>query len=128
MLHLLCMCFICLLQFWILFSPDNTTWYTSAKKMSPSTLSVQQVLPSALPLAKSMNNFLGAFCTEQNVEQSLSYLNRVNQLIDQNVLLEIKESLQGNSPLLSGRDCSGTFNKSCWSSWKERDWVLHLYI
>lgn len=56
--------------------PDNTTWYTSAKKMSPSTLSVQQVLPSALPLAKSMNNFLGAFCTEQNVEQSLSYLNR----------------------------------------------------
>ncbi|XP_066480984.1 afadin- and alpha-actinin-binding protein isoform X1 [Tiliqua scincoides] len=56
--------------------PDNTTWNTSAKKMSPSTLSVQQVLHSPLPLSKSTHNFLSAFCTEQNVEQSLSYLNR----------------------------------------------------
>ncbi|KAJ6656286.1 hypothetical protein lerEdw1_003942 [Lerista edwardsae] len=56
--------------------PDNTTWYTSAKKMSPSTLSMQQVLRSPLPLSKSTHNFFSAFCTEQNVEQSLSYLNR----------------------------------------------------
>ncbi|XP_053102731.1 afadin- and alpha-actinin-binding protein isoform X4 [Hemicordylus capensis] len=57
--------------------PDNTTtWYTSAKKMSPSSLSVQQVSRSPLPLSKSAHSFFSAFCTEENVEQSLSYLNR----------------------------------------------------
>ncbi|KAJ7332546.1 hypothetical protein JRQ81_014726 [Phrynocephalus forsythii] len=58
-------------------SPDNTnTWYTSTKNMSPSSLGVQQVLYSPLPLSKSTQRFFSAFCTEENVEQSLSYLNR----------------------------------------------------
>ncbi|XP_042321301.1 afadin- and alpha-actinin-binding protein isoform X1 [Sceloporus undulatus] len=57
--------------------PDNnTTWHTSTKNMSPSSLNVQQVLCSPLPLSKSVHNFFSAFCTEENVEQSLSYLNR----------------------------------------------------
>nr|XP_060629829.1 afadin- and alpha-actinin-binding protein isoform X1 [Anolis sagrei ordinatus] len=56
---------------------DNTTsWYTSTKTMSPSSLSLQRVLYSPLPLSKSAHSFFSAFCTEENVEQSLSYLNR----------------------------------------------------
>uniref|UniRef100_A0ABM5G8L2 Afadin- and alpha-actinin-binding protein isoform X2 n=1 Tax=Pogona vitticeps TaxID=103695 RepID=A0ABM5G8L2_9SAUR len=55
-------------------SPDNTnTWYTSTKSMSPSSLGV---LRSPLPLSKSTHSFFSAFCTEENVERSLSYLNR----------------------------------------------------
>ncbi|XP_077189269.1 afadin- and alpha-actinin-binding protein isoform X1 [Paroedura picta] len=54
--------------------PDNSIpWYTSAKKMSPSSLSVH-ILSSPQPLSKSAHSFPGAFCTEENVEQSLSYL------------------------------------------------------
>uniref|UniRef100_A0A8D0HJ94 SSX family member 2 interacting protein n=1 Tax=Sphenodon punctatus TaxID=8508 RepID=A0A8D0HJ94_SPHPU len=54
----------------------NTSWHTSEKKMSPSNLNVQQVLRSPLPLSKSAHIFFSAFCTEENVEQCLSYLNR----------------------------------------------------
>lgn len=58
-------------------SPDITnTWYTSTKSMSPSSLGVQQVQRSPLPLSKSAHSFFSAFCTEENVERSLSYLNR----------------------------------------------------
>ncbi|XP_062973947.1 afadin- and alpha-actinin-binding protein isoform X2 [Elgaria multicarinata webbii] len=58
-------------------SPDNNiAWYTSAKNMSPSSLSVQQVLRSPLPSSKSVHSLFSAFCTEENVEQSLGYLNR----------------------------------------------------
>uniref|UniRef100_A0A452HER5 Uncharacterized protein n=1 Tax=Gopherus agassizii TaxID=38772 RepID=A0A452HER5_9SAUR len=49
---------------------------TSEKKMSPSSLNMQQVLCSPLPSYKSMHSFFSAFCTEENVEQSISYLNR----------------------------------------------------
>ncbi|XP_019357075.1 PREDICTED: afadin- and alpha-actinin-binding protein isoform X1 [Gavialis gangeticus] len=54
----------------------NTSQYTSEKKMSPSSLNMQQVLRLPLPSSKSMNSFFSAFCTEENVEQSISYLNR----------------------------------------------------
>ncbi|XP_044288229.1 afadin- and alpha-actinin-binding protein isoform X1 [Varanus komodoensis] len=58
-------------------SPETSiTWYTSAKNMSPSSLSMQQVLCSPLPSSKSVHSLCSAFCTEENVEQSLSYLNR----------------------------------------------------
>ncbi|XP_028588761.2 afadin- and alpha-actinin-binding protein isoform X1 [Podarcis muralis] len=57
-------------------SPDNITWYTSGRNMSPSSLSAQQAHCSPLPLSKSAHSFFSAFCTEENVEQSLSYLNR----------------------------------------------------
>ncbi|KAM9130278.1 afadin- and alpha-actinin-binding protein isoform 2-T2 [Pangshura tecta] len=49
---------------------------TSEKKMSPSSLNMQQVLRSPLPSYKNMHSFFSAFCTEENVEQSISYLNR----------------------------------------------------
>ncbi|XP_067394668.1 afadin- and alpha-actinin-binding protein isoform X2 [Emydura macquarii macquarii] len=54
----------------------NTSQNTSEKKMSPSSLNMQQVLRSPLPSSKSTHNFFSAFCTEENVEQSISYLNR----------------------------------------------------
>ncbi|XP_054836495.1 afadin- and alpha-actinin-binding protein [Eublepharis macularius] len=55
--------------------PDNNIpWYTSAKKMSPSSLSIH-VLSSPLPLSESTHSFSSAFCTDENIEQSLSYLN-----------------------------------------------------
>ncbi|XP_063154268.1 afadin- and alpha-actinin-binding protein isoform X3 [Candoia aspera] len=57
-------------------SDNNITWYTSARNMSPSSLSVPQVQNSTLPLPKSMHSFFSAFCTEENIEQSLSYLNK----------------------------------------------------
>ncbi|XP_074858601.1 afadin- and alpha-actinin-binding protein isoform X2 [Carettochelys insculpta] len=49
---------------------------TSEKKMSPSSLNMQQVLHSPLPLCKSPHSFFSAFCTDENVEQSISYLDR----------------------------------------------------
>uniref|UniRef100_A0A8D0DV71 SSX family member 2 interacting protein n=1 Tax=Salvator merianae TaxID=96440 RepID=A0A8D0DV71_SALMN len=57
-------------------SETTITCNTSAKIMSPSSLSVQQVQRSPLPSSKSVHSFFSAFCTEENVEQSLSYLNR----------------------------------------------------
>ncbi|XP_007421444.1 afadin- and alpha-actinin-binding protein isoform X1 [Python bivittatus] len=57
-------------------SDNNITWCTSARNMSPSSLSVSQVQNSTLPLPKSMHSFFSAFCTEENIEQSLSYLNK----------------------------------------------------
>lgn len=35
-----------------------------------------QVLRLPLPSSKSMHSFFSAFCTEENIEQSISYLNR----------------------------------------------------
>ncbi|XP_015668907.1 afadin- and alpha-actinin-binding protein [Protobothrops mucrosquamatus] len=57
-------------------SDNNITWYTSSRNMSPSSLSVPQVQNSALPPSKSMHSFFSVLCTEENIEQSLSYLNK----------------------------------------------------
>ncbi|KAK9404104.1 afadin- and alpha-actinin-binding protein [Crotalus adamanteus] len=59
-----------------LFSDNNITWYTSSRNMSPSSLSVPKVQNSALPPSKSMHSFFSVLCTEENIEQSLSYLNK----------------------------------------------------
>ncbi|XP_012873789.1 PREDICTED: afadin- and alpha-actinin-binding protein isoform X2 [Dipodomys ordii] len=50
--------------------------YTSEKKMSPSSLYSQQVLCSSIPLSKNVHSFFSAFCTEENIEQSISYLDQ----------------------------------------------------
>ncbi|XP_026556037.1 afadin- and alpha-actinin-binding protein isoform X2 [Pseudonaja textilis] len=57
-------------------SSDNITWCTSSRNMSPSSLSVPQVQNSALPPSKSMHSFFSVLCTEENIEQGLSYLNK----------------------------------------------------
>ncbi|XP_013927828.1 PREDICTED: afadin- and alpha-actinin-binding protein [Thamnophis sirtalis] len=57
-------------------SDNNITWYTSSRNMSPSSLSVPQVQNSALPPSKNMHSFFSVLCTEENIEQSLSYLNK----------------------------------------------------
>ncbi|KAM3839642.1 afadin- and alpha-actinin-binding protein isoform 2-T2 [Vipera latastei] len=57
-------------------SDNNITWCTSSRNMSPSSLSVPQVQNSALPPSKSMHSFFSVLCTEENIEQSLSYLNK----------------------------------------------------
>ncbi|XP_010084433.1 PREDICTED: afadin- and alpha-actinin-binding protein [Pterocles gutturalis] len=49
--------------------------YTSEKKISPSSMN-SQVLRLPLPSSKSVHSFFSAFCTEENIEQSISYLNR----------------------------------------------------
>ncbi|XP_062437504.1 afadin- and alpha-actinin-binding protein [Rhea pennata] len=53
----------------------NIFQYTSEQKMSPPSLNTQ-VLRLPLPSSKSMHTFFSAFCTEENIEQSISYLNR----------------------------------------------------
>ncbi|XP_075365361.1 afadin- and alpha-actinin-binding protein isoform X2 [Mycteria americana] len=53
----------------------NTFQYTSEKKISPPSMN-SQVLRLPLPSSKSMHSFFSAFCTEENIEQSISYLNR----------------------------------------------------
>uniref|UniRef100_A0A2K5IZ80 SSX family member 2 interacting protein n=2 Tax=Colobus angolensis palliatus TaxID=336983 RepID=A0A2K5IZ80_COLAP len=50
--------------------------YTSEIKMSPSSLYSQQVLCSSIPLSKNVHSFFSAFCTEDNIEQSISYLDQ----------------------------------------------------
>ncbi|ETE65339.1 Afadin- and alpha-actinin-binding protein, partial [Ophiophagus hannah] len=55
---------------------DNITWCTSSRNMSPSSLSLPQVQNSALPPSKSTHSFFSVLCTEENIEQSLSYLNK----------------------------------------------------
>lgn len=45
--------------------------------MSPSSLYSQQVLCSSIPLSKNVHSFFSAFCTEENIEQSISYLDQV---------------------------------------------------
>uniref|UniRef100_A0A8C4VA37 SSX family member 2 interacting protein n=1 Tax=Falco tinnunculus TaxID=100819 RepID=A0A8C4VA37_FALTI len=49
--------------------------YTSEKKISYPSMN-SQVLCLPLPSSKSMHSFYSAFCTEENIEQSISYLNR----------------------------------------------------
>ncbi|KAM7107734.1 afadin- and alpha-actinin-binding protein isoform 2-T3 [Ciconia maguari] len=53
----------------------NIFQYTSEKKISPPSMN-SQVLRLPLPSSKSMHSFFSAFCTEENIEQSISYLNR----------------------------------------------------
>ncbi|NP_001038121.2 afadin- and alpha-actinin-binding protein [Gallus gallus] len=53
----------------------NIFQYTSEKKISPPNMNAQ-VLRLPLPSSKSMHSFFSAFCTEENIEQSISYLNR----------------------------------------------------
>ncbi|XP_054141967.1 afadin- and alpha-actinin-binding protein isoform X2 [Melozone crissalis] len=48
--------------------------YTSERK-SPASMS-SEVLRLSLPSAKSMHSFFSAFCTEENIEQSISYIDR----------------------------------------------------
>ncbi|XP_027429469.1 afadin- and alpha-actinin-binding protein isoform X5 [Callorhinus ursinus] len=54
----------------------NICQYTSETKMSPSSLYSQQVLCSSIPLSKNVHSFFSAFCTEENIEQSISYLDQ----------------------------------------------------
>ncbi|XP_074454086.1 afadin- and alpha-actinin-binding protein isoform X1 [Larus michahellis] len=53
----------------------NIFQYTSEKKMSAPSMN-SQVLRLPLPSSKNMHSFFSAFCTEENFEQSISYLNR----------------------------------------------------
>ncbi|XP_021238447.1 afadin- and alpha-actinin-binding protein isoform X2 [Numida meleagris] len=53
----------------------NIFQYTSEKRISPPNMN-SQVLRLPLPSSKSMHSFFSAFCTEENIEQSISYLNR----------------------------------------------------
>ncbi|EHB18036.1 Afadin- and alpha-actinin-binding protein [Heterocephalus glaber] len=55
---------------------NNISQYTSETKMSPSSLYLQQVLCSSIPLSKNVHSFFSAFCTEENIEQSISYLDQ----------------------------------------------------
>ncbi|XP_049735598.1 afadin- and alpha-actinin-binding protein isoform X3 [Elephas maximus indicus] len=54
----------------------NLSQYTSETKMSPSSLYSHQVLCSSIPLSKNVHSFFSAFCTEENIEQSISYLDQ----------------------------------------------------
>ncbi|XP_037682688.1 afadin- and alpha-actinin-binding protein isoform X2 [Choloepus didactylus] len=54
----------------------NISQNTSETKMSPSSLYSQQVLCSSIPLSKNVHSFFSAFCTEENIEQSISYLDQ----------------------------------------------------
>nr|KAF6383769.1 SSX family member 2 interacting protein [Pipistrellus kuhlii] len=54
----------------------NISQYTSETKMSPSSLYLQKVLCSSIPLSKNVHSFFSAFCTEENIEQSISYLDQ----------------------------------------------------
>ncbi|XP_004699348.1 afadin- and alpha-actinin-binding protein isoform X2 [Echinops telfairi] len=44
--------------------------------MSPSSLYSHHVLCSSIPLSKNVQSFFSAFCTEENIEQSISYLDQ----------------------------------------------------
>ncbi|XP_075413849.1 afadin- and alpha-actinin-binding protein isoform X3 [Tenrec ecaudatus] len=54
----------------------NISQYTSETKMSPSSLYSHQVLCSSIPLSKNVQSFFSAFCTEENIEQSICYLDQ----------------------------------------------------
>ncbi|GAB5575217.1 afadin- and alpha-actinin-binding protein isoform X1 [Prionailurus iriomotensis] len=60
----------------------NICQYTSETKMSPSSLYSQQVLCSSIPLSKNVHSFFSAFCTEENIEQSVSYLDQVSEQLE----------------------------------------------
>uniref|UniRef100_A0A8B9IU28 SSX family member 2 interacting protein n=2 Tax=Amazona TaxID=12929 RepID=A0A8B9IU28_9PSIT len=53
----------------------NIFQYTSDKSISSPSMN-SQVLHSSLPSSKTMHGFFSAFCTEENIEQSISYLDR----------------------------------------------------
>ncbi|KAM6305344.1 afadin- and alpha-actinin-binding protein isoform 2-T2 [Aegotheles albertisi] len=53
----------------------NIFQYTSEKRISLPSMN-SQVLRLSLPSSKSTHSFFSAFCTEENIEQSISYLNR----------------------------------------------------
>ncbi|XP_071421260.1 afadin- and alpha-actinin-binding protein isoform X3 [Pithys albifrons albifrons] len=52
----------------------NILQYTSERKRSPSMNS--EVLRLPLPSSRNMHSFYSAFCTEENIEQSISYIDR----------------------------------------------------
>nr|AAH31527.1 Synovial sarcoma, X breakpoint 2 interacting protein [Mus musculus] len=54
----------------------NLSQYTSETKMSPSSLYSQQVLCSSVPLSRNVHGVFGVFCTGENIEQSISYLDQ----------------------------------------------------
>ncbi|KAM6414839.1 afadin- and alpha-actinin-binding protein [Rhynochetos jubatus] len=57
-------------------SDSKTTFqYTSEKRISSPRMN-SQVLRLPLPSSKSMHSFFSAFCTEENIEQSISYLDK----------------------------------------------------
>ncbi|OXB55467.1 hypothetical protein ASZ78_012899 [Callipepla squamata] len=68
----------------------NMFQYTSEKKISPSNMN-SQVLRLPLPSSKSMHNFSGAFCTEENIEQSISYLNREQLELSKREIVGLQE-------------------------------------
>ncbi|NXO24206.1 ADIP protein, partial [Cisticola juncidis] len=53
----------------------NILAYTSERQRSPTSMN-SQVLRLSLPSSKNMYNFFSAFCTEDNIEQSISYIDR----------------------------------------------------
>ncbi|XP_039244806.1 afadin- and alpha-actinin-binding protein isoform X2 [Pipra filicauda] len=53
----------------------NIFQYTSERKRSPTSMN-SQVLRLPLPSSKNMHSFFSAFCTEENIEQSISYIDR----------------------------------------------------
>ncbi|NXH17859.1 ADIP protein, partial [Bucco capensis] len=60
----------------VLSSDSKTIFqYTSEKKVTPPGMN-SQVLRLPLPSSKSIHSSFSAFCTEDNIEQSISYLNR----------------------------------------------------
>lgn len=53
----------------------NMLSYTSERKRSPTSMN-SQVLRWSLPSPKNMHSFFSAFCTEENIEQRISYIDR----------------------------------------------------
>ncbi|XP_050162897.1 afadin- and alpha-actinin-binding protein isoform X2 [Myiozetetes cayanensis] len=53
----------------------NIFQYTSERKRSPTSMN-SQVLRLPLPSSKNVHSFFSAFCTEENIEQSISYIDR----------------------------------------------------
>ncbi|XP_027754194.1 afadin- and alpha-actinin-binding protein [Empidonax traillii] len=53
----------------------NIFQYTSERKRSPTSMN-SHVLRLPLPSSKNMHSFFSAFCTEENIEQSISYIDR----------------------------------------------------
>ena len=69
--------YLCKCLLLILSESKTVSQYTSETKMSPSSLYSQQVLCSSIPLSKNVHSYFSAFCTEENIEQSISYLDQV---------------------------------------------------
>ncbi|XP_056681125.1 afadin- and alpha-actinin-binding protein-like [Monodelphis domestica] len=78
----------------------NISQFTSEANMSPSNLYSQQILCASLPLAKNVHNFFRAFCTEENVDQSISYLDQEQLETSRREMIGLQErdrQLQGKN-------------------------------